>query len=143
MLLSETGAANVTVTLEVSPVEANYPLSGHVTLSGRVTCSGLCSQALTGVHLAASWGWAGNVDTDESGFYSETDVILPFQDGTYDITASVPNTNAVATVSVHVGYDNVIPEVPFFMVPLTLFAALAASVWLLRKRTLDMPVIMK
>lgn len=36
-----------------------------------------------------------------------------------------------------------VPELPSFVAPLALFAALAASVWLLRKRTLNAPVLMK
>jgi len=36
-----------------------------------------------------------------------------------------------------------VPELPAFAVPLSLFAALAASVWLLRKRTLNVPILTK
>jgi hypothetical protein len=36
-----------------------------------------------------------------------------------------------------------VPEVPPAMLPLAMFAALAASVWLLRKKTLNVPVLMK
>jgi len=36
-----------------------------------------------------------------------------------------------------------IPELPAFLVPLSLFAALAASAWLLRKSNYNVPVLMK
>jgi len=36
-----------------------------------------------------------------------------------------------------------IPEIPAFLVPLSLFAALAASAWLLRKSDYNVPVLMK
>jgi hypothetical protein len=36
-----------------------------------------------------------------------------------------------------------VPEIPSFLLPLSLVAALAASVWLLRKKTLDIPVLIK
>jgi len=36
-----------------------------------------------------------------------------------------------------------VPEVPAFAVPLALFAVLAASVWLLRKKSYNIPVLMK
>lgn len=36
-----------------------------------------------------------------------------------------------------------VPEAPAHIVPLGLFAALAASAWLLRKRNLNVPVLMK
>jgi hypothetical protein len=40
------------------------------------------------------------------------------------------------------GSGTPIPELPSFVVPLGLFAALAASAWLLRKRNLNLPVLM-
>jgi hypothetical protein len=36
-----------------------------------------------------------------------------------------------------------VPEVPAFAAPLALFAVLAASVWLLRKKNYNIPVLMK
>jgi len=69
-------------------------------------------------------------------------------------SASAPTQNAQYTVVVSDGWAGggdtrlggsgvPVPEVPAFAVPLALFAALAASVWLLRKRTLNIPVMMK
>lgn len=36
-----------------------------------------------------------------------------------------------------------VPELPAYVVPLGLLAVLGASVWLLRKRSLNAPVLMK
>jgi hypothetical protein len=69
-------------------------------------------------------------------------------------SGSAPTQNAQYTVVVSDGASSPsdtrlggsgvpVPEVPAFAVPLALFAALAASVWLLRKRTLNIPVMMK
>ena len=39
--------------------------------------------------------------------------------------------------------DTPVPEVPGYVAPLALFAALAVSVWVLRKRNLNNPILMK
>jgi hypothetical protein len=68
--------------------------------------------------------------------------------------SSAPTSNAEYTVVVSNGWvgggdtqlsgsGTPVPELPSFIAPLSLFAALAASVWLLRKRTLNAPVLMK
>jgi hypothetical protein len=70
-------------------------------------------------------------------------------------SSSAPTQNAQYTVVVSDGWvgggdsrlasnEGVpVPELPAFAVPLSLFAALAASVWLLRKRTLNVPILTK
>ena len=69
-------------------------------------------------------------------------------------SSSAPTQNAEYTVVVSDGWvgggdtrlgtsGTAIPEVPAFMAPLALIAALAASVWLLRRRNLNIPVWIK
>lgn len=70
-------------------------------------------------------------------------------------SSSAPTQNAQYTVVVSDGWvaggdsrlaSNAgvpVPELPAFAVPLSLFAVLAASVWLLRKRTLNVPILTK
>jgi hypothetical protein len=69
-------------------------------------------------------------------------------------SSSSPTLNAEYTVVVSDGWvgggdtrlgttGTAVPEVPAFMAPLVLIAALAASVWLLRRRNLNIPVWIK
>jgi len=85
--------------------------------------------------------------------------------GTHDVSVSTseapgvwssgaPTQNAAFSVVVNDGWmgpgdarlaheEGVpVPEIPYFLAPLTLLAALGASVWLLRRRTLNIPVLM-
>jgi hypothetical protein len=109
---------------------------------------------------AAGYGSIGSGASDSSGGY-----IMWLPAGTHDISittseapgvwsSSAPTINAEYTVLVSDGWvaggdsqlsgsGTPVPELPSFMVPLTVFAALAASVWLLRKRTLNAPILMK
>jgi hypothetical protein len=106
-------------------------------------------------------GGIGAGASDPSGEY-----VMWLPAGTHDVSistseapeiwsASAPTQNAQYTVVVNDGWvgggdtrlaheEGVpVPELPSFVVPLSLFAALAASVWLLRKRSLNIPVMMK
>jgi len=69
-------------------------------------------------------------------------------------SASAPTVNAEYTVVVSSGWvgggdtqlsgsGTPIPELPSAVLPLGLFAVLAASLWLLRKKTLNVPVLIK
>lgn len=63
----------------------------------------------------------------------------PF-DGNYEFKASYDGDSLYGASEVY-SYDSVVtPELPAFVVPLVFFAALAASSWLLRKKTLNAPV---
>jgi len=106
-------------------------------------------------------GGIGAGASDPSGEY-----VMWLPAGTHDVSvstseapqvwsASAPTQNSAYTVVVNDGWvgggdtrlaheEGVpVPELPSFVVPLSLFAALAASVWLLRKRSLNIPVMMK
>jgi len=109
---------------------------------------------------AAGYGSIGSGTSDSSGGY-----IMWLPAGTHDISittseapgiwsSSAPTSNAEYTVLVSDGWvaggdsqlsgsGTPVPELPSFVAPLSLFAALAASVWLLRKRTLNAPILMK
>jgi hypothetical protein len=69
-------------------------------------------------------------------------------------TSAAPTQNQAFTVVVSNGWvgggdtrlsgsGTAVPEVPAFMAPLALIAVLAASVWLLRRRTVNIPVMIK
>jgi hypothetical protein len=112
------------------------------------------------VAYAAGYGSAGTGTSDSAGGY-----IMWLQAGTHDVSVSTseasgvwsgaaPTSNSAFTVVVSDGWvggadtqlsgsGTPVPEVPAYMVPIGLFAALAASVWLLRKRSLNIPVMMK
>jgi hypothetical protein len=104
---------------------------------------------------SAGYGLVG--DSASAGSY-----IMWLPAGTHDISittseapgvwsSSAPTSNVEYTVLVSDGWvgggdsqlsgsGTPVPELPSFVAPLSLFAALAASVWLLRKRTLNVPV---
>ena len=106
-------------------------------------------------------GGIGAGASDSSGAY-----LMWLPPGSHDITvdtteapqiwsSAAPTFNAAYTVTVQPGWvgggdsnlsgsGTPIPEVPAFLVPLTLIAALAASVWLLRKNSnTNIPILMK
>jgi hypothetical protein len=109
---------------------------------------------------SAGYGAIGGVTSDPSGGF-----IMWLPTGSHDVSvttseapgvwgSSAPTSNAEYTVVVSPGWvgggdtqlsgsGTPVPELPAFLVPLSLFAALAASVWLLRKRTLNAPILMK
>jgi hypothetical protein len=98
--------------------------------------------------------------SDAAGAY-----IMWLPAGTHDVSvstseapgiwsSSAPTSQASFTVVVYDGWTSdvatqlsgsgtPVPEVPAYLVPIGLFAALAASAWLLRKRNLNVPVLMK
>jgi hypothetical protein len=97
--------------------------------------------------------------------WSAGDYVMWLPAGTHDVSVSTseapgtwasgaPTQNAQFSVVVYDGWVGggdarlgqsgvPVPEVPIYMVPLALFAALAASVWLLRRRTFNIPVLIK
>jgi hypothetical protein len=105
-------------------------------------------------------GAVGAGASDSAGSY-----IMWLPAGSHDVSVSTseapqvwgsgaPTSNAEYTVVVSNGWvgggdsqlagsGTPVPELPSFIAPLTVFAVLAASVWLLRKRTLNVPVLMK
>jgi hypothetical protein len=110
---------------------------------------------------ATGLGAVGAGASDSAGAY-----IMWLPAGSHDVSvstseasqvwgSSAPTMNAQYTVFVSDGWvgggdtrlayeEGVpVPELPSFALPLSLFAVLAASVWLLRKRTLNVPVLMK
>jgi hypothetical protein len=105
-------------------------------------------------------GAVGAGSSDPSGAY-----IMWLPAGAHDVTVSTseapgiwgsgaPTQNAQYSVVVSDGWvgggdtqlsgsGSPVPELPSAMLPLGLFAVLAASVWLLRKKTVNIPVLMK
>lgn len=109
---------------------------------------------------AAGLGAVGAGASDPSGAFimwlpaGAHDVSISTSEAPQAWSSSAPTSNAEYTVVVSPGWvgggdsqlsgsGTPIPELPSFLVPLSLFAALAASVWLLRKRTLNAPILMK
>jgi hypothetical protein len=114
------------------------------------------------VAYATGNGAVGAGATDPSGAY-----IMWLPEGTHDVSVSTSEAgqvwsasavdgtqNAVFSVSVTNGWSGggltrlgqtpgaVVPEFPAFLMPLGLFVALAASVWLLRRRNLiNVPIL--
>jgi len=109
---------------------------------------------------SAGFGGAGAGTSDPSGGF-----IMWLPAGTHAISVSTseapgvwssssPTVNAEYTVVVSPGWvggsdsqlDTTglpVPEIPSALLPLGLFAALAASAWLLRKRTINTPILLK
>jgi hypothetical protein len=109
---------------------------------------------------SAGYGGVGESPSNPAGGY-----IMWLPAGTHDVsvstseapqvwTSGAPTSNMDYTVAVSDGWvggadtqlaesGTPVPELPSFVAPLALFAALAASVWLLRKRTINVPVLMK
>jgi len=102
-------------------------------------------------------GGLGPTASDPSGAF-----IMWLPAGTHDVSVSTseapqvwaPGGNDAYTIVVSDGWvsnndsqlstsGTPIPELPAFLVPLSLFAALAASAWLLRKSNYNVPVLMK
>jgi hypothetical protein len=105
-------------------------------------------------------GGIGAGTSDPSGSY-----IMWLPAGTHSVSISTseapgiwssgaPTSNAEFSVVVSPGWmgggdtqispsGTPVPEVPAYIAPFALFAALAASVWVLRKRNLSTPLLMK
>jgi hypothetical protein len=102
-------------------------------------------------------GGLGPTASDPSGAF-----IMWLPAGSHDVSVSTseapqvwaPGGNDAYTIVVSDGWvsnndsqlstsGTPIPELPAFLVPLSLFAALAASAWLLRKSNYNVPVLMK
>lgn len=109
---------------------------------------------------ATGIGGIGPLAPDSAGTY-----IMWLPAGSHDVSVSTsespgvwtsasPTVNAAFTVVVSDGWvgngdaqlsgsGTPVPELPAFLAPIALFAALAASVWLLKKRSINIPVLMK
>jgi len=102
-------------------------------------------------------GGLGSTASDPSGAF-----IMWLPAGSHDVSVSTseapqvwaPGGNDAYTIVVSDGWvsnndsqlsssGTPVPELPAFVVPLSLFAALAASAWLLRKSNYNIPVLMK
>ena len=109
---------------------------------------------------ATGIGGIGPLAPDSAGTY-----IMWLPAGSHDVSVSTsespgiwtsasPTINSAFTVVVNDGWvgngdaqlsgsGTPVPELPAFVMPLALFAALAASVWLLKRRSINIPVMMK
>jgi hypothetical protein len=109
---------------------------------------------------ATGLGGVGPLAVDSAGTY-----VMWVAAGSHDVSVSTstasqvwssdaPTSNAEFTVVVSDGWVGggdsqlstsgvAVPEIPAYIAPLGLFAALAASVWLLRRKTFNVPVLMK
>jgi hypothetical protein len=107
---------------------------------------------------ATGIGALGGGSSDPAGAY-----IMWLPAGTHDVsvstseapgawTSAAPSSNTAYSVVVSPGWvgggdtqiapsGTPVPEIPAVVVPLGLFAALAASAWLLRKRNLNVPIL--
>jgi len=112
------------------------------------------------VTYASGLGSVADGTSDSAGSY-----IMWLPSGPHDVSvstseapgiwsSSAPTSQASFTIAVTNGWvsdiatqlgqsGTPVPEVPAYLVPLGLFAALAASAWLLRKRNLNVPILMK
>jgi len=109
------------------------------------------------VAYSSGLGSVGPISSDPSGAF-----VMWLPAGTHDVSVSTseapqvwaPGGNDAYTIVVSDGWvsnndsqlstsGTPIPELPAFLVPLSLFAALAASAWLLRKSNYNVPVLMK
>lgn len=144
-------------------VELYVPMNDLATLTGTVSWFDMYGnlRPLSWAQVTASPG----PSTDTYPAYQTTSYIMWLPAGTHDVSVSTseapqvwasgsPTTNAAYTVVVSNGWagggdtqlstsGTPVPEVPAFAAPLALFAVLAASVWLLRKKNYNIPVLMK
>jgi hypothetical protein len=144
-------------------VELYVPMNDMATLTGTVRWFDMYGdlRALPWAQVTASPG----PSTDAYAAYQTSNYIMWLPAGTHDVsvstseapqvwTSAAPTQNAAYTVVVSDGWvgggdsqlstsGTPVPEVPAFAAPLALFAVLAASVWLLRKKNYNIPVLMK
>ena len=144
-------------------VELYVPMNDMATLTGTVRWLDMYGdlRALPWAQVTASPG----PSTDTYPAYQTGRYIMWLPAGTHDVsvstseapqvwTSAAPTQNAAYTVVVSDGWvgggdsqlstsGTPVPEVPAFAAPLALFAVLAASVWLLRKKSYNIPVLMK
>jgi hypothetical protein len=144
-------------------VELYVPMNNMATLTGTVRWFDMYGnlRALPWAQVTASPG----PSTDTYPAYQTTSYRMWLPAGTHDVsvstseapqvwTSAAPTVNDAYTVVVSDGWagggdsqlstsGTPVPEVPAFAAPLALFAVLAASVWLLRKKSYNIPVLMK
>jgi hypothetical protein len=109
---------------------------------------------------AAGLGPVGALAPDSAGTYimwvpaGAHDVSVSTSTASQVWSSSAPTSQAEYTAVVSDGWIGggdsqlsasgvPVPEIPAFMAPLGLFAALAASIWLLRRKTVNAPLLMK
>jgi hypothetical protein len=144
-------------------VELYVPMNDMATLTGTVRWFDMYGglRSLAWAQVTASPG----PSTDTYPAYQTGNYIMWLPAGSHDVsvstseapqvwTSAAPTTNDAFTVVVSDGWvgggdsqlstsGTPVPEVPAFAAPLALFAVLAASVWLLRKKSYNIPVLMK
>ncbi len=144
-------------------VELYVPMNDMATLTGTVRWFDMYGnlRALPWAQVTASPG----PSTDPYPAYQTTSYRMWLPAGSHDVsvstseapqiwTSAAPTVNDAYTVVVSDGWvgggdsqlstsGTPVPEVPAFAAPLALFAVLAASVWLLRKKSYNIPVLMK
>jgi hypothetical protein len=144
-------------------VEVYVPMNNMATLTGTVRWFDMYGnlRPLSWAQVTASPG----PSTDTYPAYQTTSYRMWLPAGTHDVsvstseapqvwTSAAPTVNDAYTVVVSDGWagggdsqlstsGTPVPEVPAFAAPLALFAVLAASVWLLRKKSYNIPVLMK
>jgi hypothetical protein len=144
-------------------VELYVPMNDMATLTGTVRWFDMYGnlRSLAWAQVTASPG----PSTDTYPAYQTSSYIMWLPAGTHDVsvstseapqvwTSAAPTVNDAFTVVVSDGWAGTsdaqlstsgtpVPEVPAFAAPLALFAVLAASVWLLRKKNYNIPVLMK
>jgi len=144
-------------------VDLYVPMNNMATLTGTVRWFDMYGnlRALPWAQVTASPG----PSTDTYPAYQTSNYIMWLPAGSHDVsvstseapqvwTSAAPTTNDAYTVVVSDGWvgggdsqlstsGTPVPEVPAFAAPLALFAVLAASVWLLRKKSYNIPVLMK
>jgi hypothetical protein len=144
-------------------VELYVPMNNMATLTGTVRWFDMYGnlRLLPWAQVTASPG----PSTDTYPAYQTSHYIMWLPAGTHDVsvstseapqvwTSAAPTVNDAFTVVVSDGWagggdsqlstsGTPVPEVPAFAAPLALFAVLAASVWLLRKKSYNIPVLMK
>jgi hypothetical protein len=144
-------------------VDLYVPMNNMATLTGTVRWFDMYGdlRALPWAQVTASPG----PSTDTYPAYQTSNYIMWLPAGTHDVsvstseapgvwTSAAPTQNDAYTVVVSDGWvgggdsqlstsGTPVPEVPAFAAPLALFAVLAASVWLLRKKSYNIPVLMK
>jgi len=144
-------------------VELYVPMNDMATLTGTVRWFDMYGnlRLLPWAQVTASPG----PSTDTYPAYQTSNYIMWLPAGTHDVsvstseapqvwTSDAPTQMAAYTVVVSDGWvgggdsqlstsGTPVPEVPAFAAPLALFAVLAASVWLLRRKSYNIPVLMK
>jgi len=134
------------LTLDVSPKTLNTSLQKNFIIAASLASNigvPLANQRVFFWYSSDAMNWLP-IMYASTGTDGQVSILFkpPF-DGQYEFKASYDGDRLYGASEVY-SYDSLVtPELPAFVVPLVLFAALAASTWLLRKKTLDAPVLPK